>query len=250
MFKQYITYTLTVFLGIFAITATAHSQATEIPLEATATKAPKLRALTIGYENDLKELELLDANLQSVGKLSLRQFTFSKGFTCPIVAGKLTFGVPNGTDEQGLPLFKPVASVQWKDSYQQVCLVFIPKSLAGKRNINAEYAVQVLDMSTREFKLGHTKVINLTPLDAMVGIGEHKASLKPWSQNDISKVTELTGVKMAQISVFYKYNDKIHNAEQTRFRYLEDARFITLIYPDAKNKRIAVKVVKDFGNLY
>ena len=248
MSKKFIHCALTALISLFAINTAAHSQTP--PPQPAANNSPKLRALTIGYENELKDLEMLDADLQSVGKLSLRQFTFSKGFTCPIVEGTLNFGIPNGTNEEGIPIFKQVASVKWQSSYKQVCLIFIPKSLAGKSNGTQEYIVQVLDMSTGQFKLGHTKVMNFTPFETMVRIGEQQTSLKPWTKSEVKKVNELTGVKMAQVSVFYNYNNAIHNAQQTRFRYLEDTRYITLIYPDLVNKRVGVKIVKDFGNLY
>lgn len=250
MFKQYITYMLTVFIILFGITTAAHSQTTPSESIEASTTGPKLRALSLGYQDGLKNLEILDATLQSVGKLSLRQFTFSKEFTCPVVNGKLTFGVPNGTDENGNPLFKPVASVKWKNSYKEICLIFIPKSLIGKSGSTAQYAVQVMDMSTRGFEVGHTKTINFTPFDAMVRIGEHQAVVKPWAKSEFPIVTEFKDVKMAQISVMYKYKDEIYNATQTRYRYLESARYITLIYPDLKNKTVGVKTVKDFGNLF
>lgn len=238
-----------VFFSLFILTATAHSQVVS-PIEpAEIVNAPELRAIAVGLENDLTELHLLDATQQSVGKLSLRQFAFSKAFDCPVVEGKMTFGVPNGIDEEGVPLFKPVASVKWKGSYKQVCLIFIPKSIVGKREGTADYAIQILDMS-QQFKLGHTQIMNFTPFDTMVRIGEHQTTIKPWSKSEFSEIKELTGVKMAQMAVYYQYNDTIHNADQTRYRYLERIRYITFIYPNLKNKRVAVNTVKDFGNLY
>ncbi|CAA6677581.1 MULTISPECIES: hypothetical protein [unclassified Lentimonas] len=248
MIKQYITCTLTALFSLFILPAKAHSQGSST--ESAVTGANQLRAISVGLENDLKEMVILDASLQSVGKLSLRSFGFSQPFSCPIVDGNLVFGVPNGMDEDGKPLFKPVASVKWKSSYKQACLLFIPKSLVGKSESTKEYAIQVLDMSPRGFEFGHTKLMNLTPFDTMVRIGEHQSKLKPWSNSDVSKIKELTGVKMAQIGVYYLYDDTIHNAKQTRFRYMEDTRYITVIYPDIQNKRIEVRTIKDFGRLY
>lgn len=244
MSKRFIHCALTVVLSLWISTTTAHSQETQ-----AETKVSQLRALAVGYENELKELEILDATLQSVGKLKLRKLSFSTAFTCPVVEGKLIFGIPAGIDEEGQPIFKPVASVNWKSSYREVCLIFIPKSLAGQSQGNTEYSVQLMDMSSK-FKLGHTKILNLTPFDTMIRVGEHKTSLKPWGKFEIKQVKELTGVKMAQLDVFYKYNDTIHSANQSRYRYLERTRYITFIYPDIRNKRVAVNVVKDFGNLY
>lgn len=252
MFNQYLTYTLTVFISLFAILATAHSQQPSVTSSADRVKEVvglKLTSIAIGLENDLKKLEILDAMGQSVGQIGLRKFAFSREFTCPVVEGKLIFGVPNGFDEEGKPLYKVVASKNWQQSNKQACLIFIPKSLVGNRAGSNEYLIQTLDMS-QKFQLGHTKVINFTPFETMVRLGEYKKTIKPWSQSDVSEIKQLTGVKMAQISVLYNYNGELKNVRQSRFRYLEDTRYITFIYPDIKNKRVAVNVVKDFGNLF
>lgn len=245
MIKSYITYTLTAFLSLFILSSAAHSQSTT----SDEVSGTQLRAIAIGLQNNLRELHLLDSSMQSTGKLSLRKLAFSREFTSPIVEGQLIFGIPNGVDEDGEPLYKPVASVPWKASNRQACLFFIPKSLVGKNQGTKEYAIQVLDMS-RKFKPGHTVVMNFTPLDTMVRMGEHKTVIKGWAKDSFSEVADVDEMNMAQIQVYYKHNNTVYNPFNAPIRYLGNIRYITLIYPDIKNRRMAVNIVKDYGKLY
>lgn len=251
MIKRYTHYALTVILSLWITTVEAQPPTpAQSPAQSDSQQIQRLRALAIGIENELKDLEILDATMQSVGQLSLRKLSFSEEFSCPLVEGKLIFGVPNGTDEEGLPLFKPVASVKWDPSVRQTCLIFIPKSLAGKSQSSQEYGVQVMDMSPSAFKIGHTKILNFTPLNTMVRMGEHKEKVGAWEKADLSKITDVTDLNMAQVEVYYEHNNKIHTAHQTRIRYLDRVRYITLIYPDIVNKRVSVNIIKDYGKLY
>jgi hypothetical protein len=247
MIKRYTHFALTAVLSLWITTATAQSQTAP---ESESVEVPRLRALTIGLENNLTTLEILDGSLQSIGQLALREQAFSEEFTSPIVEGKLIFGVPNGTDEEGKPLFRQVASVKWNRSMRQTCLIFVPKSLVGKSQNANDYGIQLLDMSPSAFKFGHTKILNFTPLNTMVRMGEHKEKVAAWGSANLSKINDVTELNMAQIEVYYIFNDKVHTAHQTRIRYLDRVRYITLIYPDIQNKRIAVNIIKDFGKLY
>lgn len=247
MIKRYTHFALTAVLSLWITTAKAQSQT---PSQSDSAEVPRLRALTVGFENNLRTLEILDASMQSIGQLTLRELAFSEEFTSPIVEGKLIFGVPNGFDEEGKPLFKPVASVKWNNSMRQTCLIFLPKSLVGKSQSTQEYGIQLMDMSPSKFKFGHTKILNFTPLNTMIRMGEHREKVAAWGSADLSKINDVTDLNMAQIEIYYMHNDKVHTAHQTRIRYLDRVRYITLIYPDLQNKRIAVNIIKDFGKLY
>ena len=239
MVKRYSYYALTILLSICA-TSTVSAKDT-----------PELRALAIGLENNLKTLEILDTELQPVDKLSLRPFAFSKSFTCPIIEGRLIFGIADGVDEAGNPKYKQIASFEWEESYEQVCLLFLPKSLMPDDNPDvAEYTVQVLDMNTKVFKMGHSKIVNLTPLETVVQVGEHEASIAAWDRAEFSKVEELTGVNMANISVSYLEKDTKHVAYQSRIRYSDDMRSVMIVYTDSRSERTMVRIIKDTGRLF
>lgn len=245
MIKRTIHTALAIILTLCITSGTAHGKwfgsGTPTDLE-----SPQMRALAIGLENGLKTLDILDENHQSVGKLSLRQFAFSKTFTCPIVEGQLRFGVPDGMDDDGNPHFKLVASFDWKESTQQVCLLFLPRSLnIDGAQSTADYTIQLIDMSAESFELGHTQVINLTSFNAIVRVEEHSATVAPWDRTQFSKIEESTGVNMAQFEVSYLEDGTEHNAYQARIRYLDRIRYIAFIYTDTKRERIAVRIVKD-----
>ncbi|MGJ8653599.1 MAG: hypothetical protein ACSHX8_10035 [Opitutaceae bacterium] len=246
MIKRYTHYALTILLSLWITSGTAHGKL--FASESKSIESPKIRALAIGLEGGLKDLEILDANLKSSGKLSLRQFAFSKTFTCPIVDGEIRFGVPSGTSITGKKKFRQVASFKWKDSYEQVCLLFLPKSLmVDDSRSTIEYTIQLINMSTDSFELGHTKIVNLTPLNTIVNAGEHNATVAAWDRLDFPKIEKTTGVNMAQLDVSYIKEGTEHNAYQTRMRYQETTRYITIIYTDTEKDKVSVCIVKDFG---
>lgn len=213
--------------------------------------SPQLRALAVGYEQNLKTLEILDADMQSVGKLPLRKFNFSKTFTCPIVERRLIFGIANGKDEAGKLKYKQVASIDWENNYERSCLLFIPKSIQGDTEQGGlEYTIQVMDMNADSFKPGVIKTINLTPWEMLVNVGEHEEILAPWNQTVFSKIEELDKMNMAQIEISYIKKGTSYNAFQSRMRYLPGTRYIILTYSDIDNDQVAVSVVKDSGSVF
>ncbi|CAA6677582.1 MULTISPECIES: hypothetical protein [unclassified Lentimonas] len=221
--------------------------ATEIPaIEVLET--PTMRAIAVGLEKGLTDLEILDAKLQSVGQLSLRQFGYSKGFTSPIVEGELLFGIPDGIDEDGNPKFKLVASFKRAEFDKETCLLFLPKSLmADEQQSTTEYIIQLMDMSLSSFQFGHTRIINLTPWETNVSVGEQNTTVTAWNRSTFAKIQETSGVSMAQVEVSYIQDGTANMAYQTRIRYQEDIRYTIFIYSDIKNERIRVRVVKDLS---
>lgn len=250
MVKRYTHYALTILLSLWITSGTLHAKWFGLSKSADL-QSPEIRALAIGLEDGLKDLEILDANLNSVGKLTLRQFTFSKAFTAPIIDGQLRFGAPDGVDKRGKPKFKLIASFDWKESYKQECLLFLPKSIMidGAQG-KAEYIIKHMDLSKRSFKQGETQIINLTPYKTIVKAGEHNVTVAPWDRSICSEIKDLSGVKMAQFEVSYLKEGTQHNTSQTRLRYLNTVRYITFIYVDAKREKVSVSIIKDFGNLF
>lgn len=244
MYKRYVHLALTIAMGMGFSSATVNG-------ESSSARTPEIRALAIGLQDDLKQLEILDASMQSVGQLSLRPFAFSKGFTCPIVGGQLLFGVSAGTDKDGNPLFEQIATYDWENGDEQVCLLFLPRSLVeAEAQSSQKYTIERIDMSTKSFESGHSKIINLTPLDTLVRAGEHEIAVEPWDRAEISKIEELTGIKMAQITISYFKEDTEQVAYQSRVRYTESARTLILIYTDSRNGRTTTRIISDSGRLF
>ncbi|MDP4645217.1 MAG: hypothetical protein NWS71_12315 [Opitutales bacterium] len=236
MIKQYAQYALTILISLWFTSVTAHG----------AQESPPIKVLAIGLENGIKKLEILDAKLQSVGQLSLREFSYSKAFTGPIVEGKLLFGIADGLDKRGKPKFKQIASFEWNDSNEKTALLFIPKSLmAGSNQSTAEYIIQALDMNPVSYKLGHTRIINMTPHATLVRAGEHSISVAAWDRAEMPKVTDLNNMNMAQIDITYFEEGTENNVYQTRMRYLDRIRYTIVIYSDLKNERITSRIIKD-----
>lgn len=235
MIKQYAQYALTMLLSLWITSVAAHGADT-----------PSIKAVAIGLENGIKNLEILDAKLQSVGQLSLREFSYSKSFTGPIIKGQLLFGIADGLDEKGNPKFKQIASFDWNHANEQTALLFIPKSqMKGSNQSTAEYIVQALDMSPEVFKPGHTRIINITPYKTSVHAGEHISSVAAWERAMMPKVKDLNHMNMAQIDITYFEEGTENNVYQTRMRYLDRIRYTVVIYSDLENKRITSRILKD-----
>ncbi len=211
---------------------------------------PPIRAMAVGLEGDLRVLEILDANLDSIGRLRLGIRSYSSQFTCPIVDGKIVFGIKGGFDEEGKQLYKPIASTVWKPEYKKICLVFIPKSFTGNQDMDVPYLVRVMDMGDKNYELGTTKVINFSPVTAYVQFGEHKEILERGKTALIPKIEKIRGANMAQLNVYFLRDDKPQTVMQTRMRYLERIRYLIVVYPDFVNKRLGVSTINDYGNLF
>lgn len=209
-----------------------------------------LRALAVGFSQDLKQLEILDANQKSVGKLSLRLRRYSQEFQCPIVNEHLVFGVEDGVDEFGNKKYRPVSAVKWNPSYQKTCLIFIPQEFQGNNAGKEPYKIVTMNMDPKTFRPGHTRVANFSPAQTLFRIGEHKQVVESGQIATIEKVNELKRMNMAQVEVYYSFEGKANNILQTRVRYLDQTRYFAIIYPDFLHRKIRVAIAKDYGNLF
>lgn len=250
MIKHTHHFTLTLLLSLLITSGTAHAKWFGLKKSKTIESAP-IRAVAVGLEGELKVLELLDAELQSVGQLSLRKFAFSKEFTCPIVEGQLRFGAPDGVDKKGKPKFRLVASLDWQESDNEMCLLFLPKSLmVDGKQAATDYTIQLLDMGTDSFELGHTQFINLTSFETKVHVGEHTASLAAWDELTLPTISEVNDMNMAPMDVSYIEEGTEHKAFNNQLRILGNTRHIAFIYSDHKNDRVTVRILKDSGHLF
>jgi hypothetical protein len=216
-----------------------------------SSQTPTLRALAVGFEDGLRVLEILDSNLKSTGQLRLNLRSYSAEFTCPIIDGKVIFGIENGKNAEGQTIYKPVGTVAWNPDFKKVCLVFIPKSFTGGSDTaRAVYDIKAMDMSERDFALGSTKVVNLSPVKAYLRLGEHKKVIERGESIVIPKVEEVSDANMTQLNVYYLADGAPQNVMQTRIRYLKRIRYVIVLYPDFENKRLGVSSILDSGNLF
>ena len=243
---------LGIYFSFLASSVAAQSPGTEEPSEHET--AP-IRAIAVGYENDLEQLHILNRSsetgmFESVGMLNLRLFSYSRAFSCPIVEGRLFFGVENGVDVDGITQYRPVASVAWAPQYKQIALVFIPNSYRGRASGNDAYTISRMDMSTSSFALGSIKAINLSPAVSYIMIGEHKETVQPKQVVNISEVKDVLAANMVSLRVAYQAKEEIRMIKQTRIRYLKRLRYLIILYPDIENRRIGLAFVSDSGRLF
>ncbi|MGJ8640107.1 MAG: hypothetical protein ACSHYA_12025 [Opitutaceae bacterium] len=254
MIKRYIPYALTVILCTLITSVAVYGGPKtpgKRPVIQSSKQTPEVRALAIGLENGLSDLEILDANLQSTGKLSLREFNFSKPITLPSISEELRFGIADGIDENGKTIFRLVASIEWNDSYKKMCLLFLPKSrVVDGENSATDYSIQLLDMSTDSFKLGHTQIINLTPYETKIRMGEHNASVAAGNDAQLPIVNELNSLNMTPVEVSYIKEGMERNAYQTKMRYLKNTRYIAIAYSDPENERVSIRFVKNSSRAF
>ncbi|WP_269541053.1 hypothetical protein [Cerasicoccus fimbriatus] len=236
-------------LCIISTTIVAQSPKTDANAPSSS-MTPPIRALAVGFEDEQREYHILDQDNRSTGTIRLNLRGYTSEFMCPIVEGSIRFGLESGQDEDGNILYTPEVIVPWKTNYKKVCLVFIPKSFTGKKDLKQPYVVSFMDMSEEGFETGTTKVVNLAPVTAYVRFGEHQKAVETGRVVVIPKIEEVKRANMVQLSVYHMVDDAPHRVQETRVRYLDRIRYLIVLYPDFVNRRMGVASILDYGNLF
>lgn len=217
---------------------------------APVVESHEIRALAVGIEDDLRGLHILDASNQSVGTIRLRERSFSKGFTCPIIEGQIHLGVEAGVNEANEPIYSRIASVPWEVSFKKVAMVFIPNSFIADPKITQAYVIKPMDMGGDRYESGTTKVVNFAPVTAYVSFGEHREAIERGQIKVLPKIEQVLPGNMAQLNVYHLIDEKPVTVSEGRMRYLERIRYLIVLYPDYVNRKMGVASIVDKGNLF
>ena len=237
--------------ALLMLFVSAHAQA-QAPKETETERinSPKIRALAVGFENDLRNLHLLDADGGSAGTIRLMLLSYSRPFEAPINKGLITFGVEDGVDANGITQYRPVASVAWAPEDEKLALIFIPRNFRGQANDDEAYFIRKMNMSANSFALGSTTVLNLSSAVSYVTIGEHEKTIQPHQEVTISEVNDVLSANMVGLKVAYRAEEEIHTIKQTRIRYLKRLRYLIILYSDIEKRRVELALVSDSGRLF
>lgn len=206
---------------------------------------PPIKLMAVGYQDDLKILHALDRENKSTGAFFLPLRSMSSPREFPYVEGLIRFAIEDGVNEIGETKYKVVATLSWDKAQPDGCMVFIPKSFTGNEDQKMPYLLRVMDMSENNFKQGTTRVFNFSPVTGYLKFGEHNASVQPYSITVIPQLKELLRANMAQLSVYHLIETESHTVMEKRIRYLEDIRYLIILYPDFRNKRMGVAAIVD-----
>jgi hypothetical protein len=209
-----------------------------------------IRALTVGFEEDLRDLHVLDANLQSAGSIRLVLRGYSRSFVAPITEGRILIGIAAGQDEEGEAVYEPIASIPWSPAYTNRALIFIPKSFLNQPDFNYAYLVRPIDMSPGSFAPGTARIVNFSPITVYLRFGEHRMAVEAGRSTSTSRVSEVLPGNMVYLNVYHLVGEEPNTVMESRIRYLDDLRYLIVVYPDFINRKLGVASILDYGTLF
>ncbi|MES2476220.1 MAG: hypothetical protein V4640_10590 [Verrucomicrobiota bacterium] len=95
------------------------------------------------------------------------------------------------------------------------------------------------------FPWGSNKVINLTPVEFALQLGELKLQLPGGKITDVPKLKNLGDANDAQTNFYYKQGDQWVVATERRLQYLDDLRRVFVIYKQPKALAPDVRTIQD-----
>jgi hypothetical protein len=105
-------------------------------------------------------------------------------------------------------------------------------------------AVTVAD-DTASFPWGDNKVVNLTPVDFAMQIGEQKLPLPGGKVTDVPVGTKAGEVSNLQTNFYYKQGDQWAVATERRLRYMDSLRRVFVISKQPKAVAPDVRTIQD-----
>lgn len=120
-----------------------------------------------------------------------------------------------------------------------IALVF-PRAAGSKQRYN----ILLFDDSTARFPKGASRLINATPTELAIKVGEHKLGVKPGKTILVPPVTRKDAFNMAQTSVFYHKGDAWIPFVERKLKYVDTYRriFIAHVTPGATDPSMSTIV--------
>ena len=107
------------------------------------------------------------------------------------------------------------------------------------------YRIVAVPDDTKAFPWGSNKVVNLTPVEFAVQLGELKMQLPGGKVTDIPKVTKLDPSNRAQTNFYYKQGDQWVLATERRLQYVDALRRVFVISKQPKALAPDVRTIQD-----
>jgi len=212
------------------------------PLSAQQIRPVKLRAICFQHVGDLKKLFAVSGgDKPKAVEITLFTTVISEEVDAFATDGTLTFAVPD-VDGPDKSKFKTIATAKAAPGPRQLA-IFIPGEPDGP-----PYRCFVIDDSEKNFPMGSTMAVNLSPLPFRMAIGEHLKDVAPGKIENIPMARKAND--RGQVSVIISIADPAGEGgwravNQTRWFTGTDKRDLAIGYIHPKTKQAAVNCYGD-----
>jgi hypothetical protein len=107
---------------------------------------------------------------------------------------------------------------------------FIALIVPSNPGATPPYRMLVLDDSPKAFPWTESRVINITPVDFAIEVGEHKVLAPGAKISSIGPVTKVNEYSQAQASFYFKQDERWVISAERQMQFLKDMRRIFIIY--------------------
>jgi hypothetical protein len=110
---------------------------------------------------------------------------------------------------------------------------------------NPPYRMVLLDDSPRAFPPGESRVVNMTPVDFALEVGEHKVGLAAGKITRVPPVTRVNEFNQAQTNFYFRRGETWEPFTERQMQYLDEMRRLFLIYATPGAVQPEVRTVID-----
>lgn len=137
----------------------------------------------------------------------------------------------SATIDPAKPLASLAATVKIPAGLSRLILIIVPAAPGA----TPPYRMMALDDSPATFPWGESKVVNLTPVDFALEVGDQKLLLPGGKITAVPKVTKVDEYNRAQINFHFKQGEQWVVASERQMQFVGNLRRVFLIYkaPDS-----------------
>ena len=204
------------------------------------TKTVQVRAY---YHNPIKpfaELFIADAS-GAIQPLSLVAEGLSTPHMTSAVDGKLLLYTQQAVNADQ-PAESIAASVELPPEIERAVILIFPAAAEGSK---PSYRMILMDDSSKAFKKGESRAVNLTTSEIAVEAGEHKLPVKSGHVALLPAVTKRDEFNMAQTNFYFKEKESWVPFIERQLQYVDTTRRIFLCYVTPGSTQIFVTTLVD-----
>lgn len=161
----------------------------------------------------------------AIDKLDLATEGFGEPQAASVIDGSLSFFTSQTVDPKN-PAATLAATVKVPPTVTSMIVLVVP----GPKDAKPPYRMLVLDDSLKAFPKGESRVVNLTPVEFAMEVGEHKLKIIPGQITPVPKITKVDEFNQAQTNFYFKQGTSWAVFAERQMQYIDRLRRVFLIY--------------------
>ncbi|MGJ8725929.1 MAG: hypothetical protein ACSHYB_15350 [Roseibacillus sp.] len=201
-----------------------------------------LRTLCFKRVGSDKEVMLMTGNPESPVPLAVPLYLsiYSDEIPAQVVGDKLTFAIPSDSPT-GETSYRTIG-VGKLPSGNRLAAIFIPSG-----NKEMPYRVLVIDESEQNFPMGSTMIVNLSPENTRITLGEHDKTVAPGKIQKFPIATKVNDLNQATARIYVPIEGerKWRAVSSTTWRALPNLRNLAIAYKNTRNGRTSINCYQE-----